>query len=163
MKAQFKASVAAVALAGAPIAVFVPAYAQGTSGDVAPAQERTEGGAPETVGIGEIVVTAQKREQRLNDVGLSVSVASGEQIQNAGITDAADLGAIVPGFTASTSVFGPPVFSLRGVNFNSFQASAPPTVRVQAKGAMAFERTPKRCMSSAIDFDRPTMPSLAAA
>ncbi|WP_439568913.1 TonB-dependent receptor [Sphingopyxis sp.] len=128
MKAQFKASVAAVALAGAPIAVFVPAYAQGTSGDVAPAQERTEGGAPETVGIGEIVVTAQKREQRLNDVGLSVSVASGEQIQNAGITDAADLGAIVPGFTASTSVFGPPVFSLRGVNFNSFQASAPPTV-----------------------------------
>jgi len=36
-------------------------------------------------------------------------------------------------------------------------------MRVQAKGATAFERTLKRCMSRAIDFERPTMPSLAAA
>ena len=36
-------------------------------------------------------------------------------------------------------------------------------MRVQAKGATALERTLKRCMSSAIDFERPTMPSLAAA
>jgi len=36
-------------------------------------------------------------------------------------------------------------------------------MRVQAKGATALERTLNRCMSSAIDFDSPTMPSFAAA
>ncbi|AMK26595.1 TonB-dependent receptor (plasmid) [Sphingobium sp. TKS] len=61
-------------------------------------------------------------------MGVTVSVASATQLQSAGVVDAEGLGAVVPGFTASTSVFGPPVFSLRGVNFNSFQASAPPTV-----------------------------------
>ena len=35
-------------------------------------------------------------------------------------------------------------------------------MRVHAKGATAFERTLNRCMSSAIDFDKATMPSLAA-
>ena len=38
-----------------------------------------------------------------------------------------------------------------------------PIRRLQAKGDTQFERTLKRAMSSAIDFDRPTMPSLAAA
>ncbi|MNS92235.1 hypothetical protein D3C72_1263640 [compost metagenome] len=35
-------------------------------------------------------------------------------------------------------------------------------MRLQANGAMQFERTLKRCMSSAIDFDSAAMPSLAA-
>ena len=35
-------------------------------------------------------------------------------------------------------------------------------MRVQANGAMQFERTLKRCMSSAIDRDSPTIPNLAA-
>src|SRR6218665_3239861 len=35
-------------------------------------------------------------------------------------------------------------------------------MRLQASGAMQFERTLKAAMSSAIALDRPTMPSLAA-
>ena len=35
-------------------------------------------------------------------------------------------------------------------------------MRLQANGAMQFERTPARAMSSAIDCDRPMMPALAA-
>ena len=38
-----------------------------------------------------------------------------------------------------------------------------PISRDQANGETQLERTLKRAMSSAIDFDRPTMPSLAAA
>ena len=38
-----------------------------------------------------------------------------------------------------------------------------PIMRLHANGEMQFERTLKRCMSSAMDFDRPTMPSFAAA
>ena len=35
-------------------------------------------------------------------------------------------------------------------------------MRVQANGAMQFERTLKRCMSSAMPRESPTMPNLAA-
>ncbi|MNW14153.1 hypothetical protein D3C71_2123000 [compost metagenome] len=35
-------------------------------------------------------------------------------------------------------------------------------MRLQARGAMQFERTLKAAMSSAMALDRPTMPSLAA-
>ena len=45
----------------------------------------------------------------------------------------------------------------------SVSAGMVPIMRVQANGEMQLERTLKRAMSSAIDFDRPTMPSLAAA
>ncbi len=109
------------------ISATMPAYAQAQSrpaGGNAPAASASD----EETGVGDIIVTAQKREQRLNDVPVAITVATASQMQSAGVVDATDLGAIVPGFTASTSVFGPPVFSLRGVNFNSFQASAPPTV-----------------------------------
>lgn len=122
MKLRLYASAALAAVMGA-ILTAGPASAQSAE-PAAP----VDGAAPQDSGLGDIIVTAQKREQRLNDVGVSVSVASATQLQSAGIVDAEGLGSIVPGFTASTSVFGPPVFSLRGVNFNSFQASAPPTV-----------------------------------
>ena len=36
-------------------------------------------------------------------------------------------------------------------------------MRLQANGAMQFERTSNLAMSSAIDFDSAAMPSLAAA
>ena len=35
-------------------------------------------------------------------------------------------------------------------------------MRVQANGAMQFERTLKRCMSSAMPRESPTMPNFAA-
>lgn len=117
MRSQLRLSAAALALVATGTLVAGKADAQ-----VANESQQSE------VGLGDIVVTAQKRTQSLNDVPISVSVASAAQLQSAGISDATDLGLLVPGFTASTSVFGPPVFSLRGVNFNSFQASAPPTV-----------------------------------
>ena len=77
---------------------------------------------------GEIIVTAQKREQSLNDVGLSVTAATGEQLQNKGIASVDQLARISPGFSVGTTFTGTQVFSLRGVNFNTAQISASPTV-----------------------------------
>ncbi|MFY0014744.1 hypothetical protein ABTP72_19820, partial [Acinetobacter baumannii] len=51
--------------------------------NAAPAQAQQP--APDDSGLGEIIVTAQKREQRLNDVGVSVAVASSTQLQSAGV------------------------------------------------------------------------------
>ena len=76
----------------------------------------------------EIVVTAQKRSQRLSDVGISIVAQTAEQLQNAGVSDALQLAKVTPGFTAAESQNGFPIFSIRGVNFNSNQISAAPTV-----------------------------------
>ena len=46
-----------------------------------------------------IIVTAQKREQRLQDVPLSLTVLGGEEIEARGITDIEDLGFAVPALT----------------------------------------------------------------
>lgn len=46
-----------------------------------------------------IVVTGQRRAQNLIDVPISISALSGEQVENAGMTNVASLQRVVPGFT----------------------------------------------------------------
>jgi outer membrane receptor protein involved in Fe transport len=84
----------------------------------------------------EIVVTAQKREQRLNDIGISVAVASADQLKVAGITEVTMLPQIVPGLNTTQSRDGYPLFSLRGVNFNFGQLAAASAVSTYVDGAI---------------------------
>lgn len=78
----------------------------------------------------EVIVTAQKRAQSINDVGLSVSSASGEQLREAGINDTGDLVKVSPGLVFTSSQNGTPLFSLRGVGFNDYTLGASPAVSV---------------------------------
>ena len=96
------------------------------------AQIDSGGNAPQqsSEAIQEIVVTAQKREQREEDVGITMDVAGAQQLQSEGITDVTELGKVVSGFTATPTFSGFPVFSLRGINFTGGQLSAPPAVSV---------------------------------
>lgn len=57
----------------------------------------------EDAGIAEIVVTAQRREENLQDVPVSVSAFSAEQLAARGTTDASRLEGMVPGFTFGRS------------------------------------------------------------
>ncbi|MEK9542995.1 MAG: TonB-dependent receptor plug domain-containing protein, partial [Luminiphilus sp.] len=69
----------------------------------------------------EVVVTAQKREQSLQDVGIAVSAFTGEQIQQLGWDTAEDVLAQVPGVTM-IQPNGPSSFyvNVRGVAQNDF-------------------------------------------
>lgn len=78
----------------------------------------------------EIVVTAQKRAQSINDVGLSVSAASQQQLNNLGVVDTSDLVKVSPGLVYTTSQNGTPLFSLRGIGFNDYTLGASPAVSV---------------------------------
>lgn len=78
--------------------------------------------------LDEIVVTAQKRSENINDVAISVQAASGEQLINLGITETSQLQKIVPGFSATKSPYGTPVFTIRGVGFQDTALGASPTV-----------------------------------
>jgi iron complex outermembrane receptor protein len=92
----------------------------------APAARRPGLGGP----IEEIVVTAQKREQSINDVSIAISAFSGDDMKALGITDTRDLGALVPGFTYADSGFNTPVYTLRGIGFNEASQTASSTVGV---------------------------------
>ncbi|WP_421793676.1 TonB-dependent receptor [Hydrocarboniphaga effusa] len=80
--------------------------------------------------IEEIIVTAQKRKQSINDVGLSVTAASADQLAMAGITDTGDLAKIAPGLTFTKSQDGTPLYTVRGVGFNDYTLGASPAVSV---------------------------------
>ena len=68
----------------------------------------------------EIIVTAQKREQNLQDVGISVTAYTGEQIKELGLADTVDLTTMTPGlqYTVPNAEGSQINFFLRGVGLN---------------------------------------------
>ena len=75
---------------------------QGALAQTAPAQPQEASGN----NVGDIVVTATRREQRLQDVALAVTALNADTLRNRGIENAADLGSgKVPGL-AVNSLFG---------------------------------------------------------
>lgn len=89
MAVQFK-SVLYVSASLLTIGLAAPSWAQ-------------EAKTNEDAGIAEIVVTAQRREENLQDVPVSVSAFSAEQLAARGTTDASRLEGMVPGFTFGRS------------------------------------------------------------
>jgi len=51
----------------------------------------------------EVVVTAQKREQNLQEVPIAVIALSGQQLQNAGVTDLKNMQVLTPGVTVTST------------------------------------------------------------
>ena len=62
----------------------------------------------------EIIVTAQKREQSLQDVPISVNVMTGDRINEAGINNIENLSAYVPNLTMSETGIGNNIY-IRGI------------------------------------------------
>jgi len=90
-------------LAGTAVSAIAatPALAQ------APANEAT-------VASDEIIVTAQKRAERFEDVPISIAAATGEQVEKAGVTNLTDIGQITVGVNFSNN--GPQVQpTIRGI------------------------------------------------
>ena len=84
----------------------------------------------------EIVVTAQKREQSMQDVPFSVSAMTGETLRNRGINDIIDLQAITPSLmTPSTGSPGQGLsIRLRGFGSPPFQLGIEPAVATFVDG-----------------------------
>jgi iron complex outermembrane recepter protein len=78
--------------------------------------------------LAEVIVTAQKRVQSINSVGMSIEAFSGDQLKNQGIDNIADLVNVVPGLTVQQTPFGAPSYSLRGVGFYESSLGAGPAV-----------------------------------
>lgn len=76
------------------------------------AQDSAPGGADE---LDRIIVTAQKREQQIQEVPLSINAYSGDFLQAQGINDYGDLGTLVPGLEVQTQSVSNPSISIRGI------------------------------------------------
>lgn len=80
--------------------------------------------------IEEVVVTAQKRAESINEVGLTVQAISGEELTAQGITSVKDMVKMVPGLSYANSYYNTPVYTLRGVGFYENSLAAYPAVSV---------------------------------
>jgi outer membrane receptor protein involved in Fe transport len=72
--------------------------------------------------LGEIVVTAQRREQSIQDVGVSVTALGSDDLRLLNITDTLKLGATIPGLQLNSSSGGSFVslLTIRGVAQNDY-------------------------------------------
>ena len=68
--------------------------------------QQTQATGTSGTALDEIIVTAQKREQRLSDVGATIDVATGSELRTLGVTDVSQLASVVPGFTYAVSQVG---------------------------------------------------------
>jgi iron complex outermembrane recepter protein len=133
-----------ILLAGATLAVFNPALAMAQAAPAATA----EADAP-----ADIVVTAQKRSERLQDVPVAVSVVSGAQIANQGSANLEGAQYLVPSlnFVKAGTALNQTLF-LRGLGTTSLSIAFDPTVSTVLDGVV-FSRSAE-AFTDLIDIDR---------
>lgn len=98
-----------------------------THGIDAHAQTPSDGGEA----LQEIIVTANKREQRLQDVPASITAFSAENLQALGVAQPLDLAAQTPGLIINNQQGGAiPTISVRGIGLDDWAANNDPSVSV---------------------------------
>lgn len=91
-------------------------------------------GETATQGLDEIVVTAQKREERLQDVPVSVVAVSSAKINELHAISLGSLAAFTPGLVVDDSSVTQPRFTIRGVATDDFGIGTEPAVAVFVDG-----------------------------
>lgn len=90
--------------------------------------------AQTTFQTGEIIVTAQKREQKLTDVPITITAYSGRTLDERGIQDLHDLSAYTPGFYLQNQSPNDPGIVMRGVTTDSTDPTNEPRVSIYQDG-----------------------------
>lgn len=102
-------------LAGASLTLFLGWIPQGHAQAQVPV---ADDGAP-----GEIVVTAQKREQSAQKVGISITAASSEDLLQLNVVDSRAITRIAPAVTLNDAGGGTSSFAIRGVSQSDYSAT----------------------------------------
>jgi iron complex outermembrane receptor protein len=110
-------------LAGTALAAMVPSIA--VAQDAAPEE------------IEEIIVTAQLREQSLQDVPLAIQVVDRALIEDVAAEDMSDLNGFVPGLVVSGDSPTQPRYQIRGIQTGDFGVGTDPAVGVYVDGIYA--------------------------
>lgn len=119
-------SLLAVALASGT----APALAQDTARAAAEDEDPTA-----------IIVTAQRREQKLQDVGIAVSVLDQQELRHRSINSATDVVAAIPNLKYNAYSSSQVVFNMRGVSQNDYGDQQEPPVAVYQDDSYASSIT----------------------
>jgi iron complex outermembrane receptor protein len=68
--------------------------------------------------------------ENVNSVPMSITAQTSDQLLKQGVISPADLAKVVPGFQYTQSLFGEPVFTLRGIGFYDLAVGARPAVTI---------------------------------
>ncbi|MEZ0495241.1 TonB-dependent receptor [Sphingomonas sp. IW22] len=108
--------------------VAVPALAQSSVQDPAATPDQ---GATDS---NEILVTAQKIEQRAVDVPITISAVTGERIKDLGVGDLDELSSYIPGLNIQEQSANNPGIVIRGITSDSGSAQQGPRVTLYYNG-----------------------------
>ena len=97
----------------------------------------------------EIVVTAQKREQSITDVPVTMDVISGDFLDRTNTTELDELSRLLPNVVIQEQAVSLPSFSIRGITDDTASISSTPRISVYQDG---FDIS-KKTVSSAALFD----------
>ena len=123
-------TLAMLALAAAPTG----AQAQSTGPTTAETPQQPERTEQDTgVGLEDIIVTAQRREENIQDVSIAIQAITGEGLARSGVTDVTRLELITPGVTFGRYGADSKI-SVRGSNSNNTFLDAAPSVGVFVDG-----------------------------
>lgn len=128
------AIVQAAAVQGQTPAAMAPADAAGSS-----------------TGVGDIVVTAQRRSESVQKTALAVSAVSGDSLQKRAITSLVALGTTVPGLNISEQV-GQARLTLRGIGVDNISTGAESSVAFNQDNI--FYSRSAAALASFYDVDR---------
>ncbi len=82
-------------------------------------------------GLFEVIeVTAQKRVQNINEVGVTVNAFSDSELDALGVQSATDVLNFTPGATVTYLGQGTPIYTIRGIGFDDYAANSTSTVGV---------------------------------
>ena len=99
---------------------------------VTPPAEQGEADPPSSAETEEIVVTAQKREENLQDVPIAVTAVTGENLLKIGISNVEDLQFFVPGVSVTNDAMA--IINIRGIGTSAFGVATDPSTTVHYDG-----------------------------
>lgn len=143
MKKAVQLGSTALGVAASALMVASPALAQPappqTTRDTTGAPEQEPHATPDaaiqttaTSEIDEIVVTAEKREENLQDVPLAVTAVTGENLVKTGISNVEDLQFFVPGVSVTNDSMA--IINIRGIGTSAFGVATDPSTTVHYDG-----------------------------
>ncbi|PHY12813.1 TonB-dependent receptor [Caulobacter sp. B11] len=88
----------------------------------------------DAVQVEQLIVTAQKREQKVIDVPVALTAYSGAMLETLGIQEFEELSLFVPGFEVQNQSPNNPGFVMRGITSDSGEATNEPRVSVYQDG-----------------------------
>lgn len=137
-------------------ALLCSAAAFGMVGGMASAQEAqpaapAPAASPDDGKVGEIVVTAQRREERLQQVPLSVTALSGDDIREQDISDVSRLAQVVPGLRLGRSGAAERP-AIRGVYTEAVGLNSDPRIGFYIDEI--YQARPQQASASLVDLER---------